>query len=240
MRKQFDTFPIDEIEAYTQIMQHITSKGDSKKTILRILSWVRNADRLLHVDELREIIWVEDKDTQLNTDDINDFGIDDIIRNCESLVTFDKETLQVKFSHTTVLEFLEKGVFAGDLISHASLAKTCLTYLNFEAFAAPCIDSTALDERRKEYTFAAYAAKYWAVHARNAKMEDVIWGDMLIAVVDTFQQDGKRESMKQLETRTYRFDMSTGKSLLHILVESKLATFYLPPLSENISNITYS
>lgn len=87
MRKQFHTFPIDEIDAYTQIMIRITSsKGDSRKIILRVLSWIRYAETRLSIDELREVIWVEEKDTQLNTEDINGFGVNDIIRNCESLV----------------------------------------------------------------------------------------------------------------------------------------------------------
>jgi hypothetical protein len=85
MRKQFHTFPINEIDAYNQIMQRImSSTGISKKIILRVLSWIRYSQRLLDFEELREVIWVEEKDTQLNTDDINGFSINDIIRNCES------------------------------------------------------------------------------------------------------------------------------------------------------------
>ena len=88
-------------------MERIISKGDSKKILLRVLSWIRYAKRPLLIDELREVIWVEEGDTELKATDINDFSRTHIIQNCESLVTFDKMTGQIIFSHTTVQEFLE-------------------------------------------------------------------------------------------------------------------------------------
>jgi hypothetical protein len=238
MRKRFDTFPIDEIDAYRQIMERITSSKDVSKIILRVLSWIRYSPRLLDADELREVIWVEDTDKQLNTDDINGFSINDIVRNCESLITWDKTDNLVKFSHITVQEFLETSNFGDELMTHAALAKICLTYLNFKAFEAPYSDRESRDDRSNKYMFNSYAAKYWAVHARNANKEDVIWRGMLIAIIDTFQQDGKRESMEQMKCSWFR-PQPTGKSLLHVLVESRLASYYMPPLSDKISNVTY-
>jgi hypothetical protein len=194
MRMQFQTFPVNEIEAYSQIMQRITSKGDSKKIILRILSWIRYAEMTLRVKELQEIIWVEDNNKHLNREAINGFGVDDIIRNCESLVTCDKRTNQIKFSHATVQEFLETSRFASELMTHAALAKTCLTYLNFKVFRVPCIYERSLDKRLDLYAFSVYTAFVWAVHATKANIEDAIWSD----IVDTFKQDGKRESVEQI------------------------------------------
>jgi hypothetical protein len=236
MRKQFHNFPANTIEAYQQIMQRIT-KRDSKKTILRILSWIRYAGRLLSGDELREIIWLEDKDKQLNTKDINGFRIDDIIRNCESLVTFDRATHHVRFSHATVQEFLDKSSFARELMSHSALAKVCLTYLNFEVFRVPCSDQGSLRDRKRQHVFSRYAAAYWAVHARNANTEDAIWGDIVITIIDIFKQDGNRESVLQLQkSHTH----PSSKSLLHVLVESQLASYYMPPLSDKISDVNYT
>jgi hypothetical protein len=246
MRKQFHNFPANTIEAYQQIMQRITQR-DSKKIILRILSWIRYSERLLSGNELREIIWVEDKDKQLNTKDIDGFCVDDIIRNCESLVTFDQATHVVRFSHNTVQEFLDKSSCAGDLMSHSALAKTCLTYLNFEIFGVPCIHKESLWVRMEKHVFSRYAAAYWAVHARNANTEDAIWDDMVIAIIDIFKQDGKRESAQQLQARPSGkyilrdyHTRPTRKSLLHILIESQFASFYMPPLSHKISNVNYT
>jgi hypothetical protein len=240
MRKQFNTFPMDEIAAYSQIMERITSRPkDVSKIILRVLSWIRYSQRLLHADELREVIWVEDTDKQRNTDAVNGLNMIDIIGICESLITCDKTDNLVKFSHITVQEFLEKSNFAGELMTHATLAKTCLTYLNFESFEAPCLDEESDDNRRKEYMFSGYAATYWDVHARNANTEDVLWGDMLVAIIDTFQQEGKRESMLQLRDSFGKKSPVSRMSLLHVLATSRLASYYIPPLSDKIPNVTY-
>jgi hypothetical protein len=237
MRMRLKTLPINEIEAYNQIMEHINSMRDSKIITLRILSWVRSSKRPLRMEELREVIWVEEQDKQLNTENINGFSMNDVIWNCESLITCDKTTHRVRFSHTTVLEFFEKSDFAGDLMSHTALAKTCLTYLNFDVFGAPCSNKESLSERTETYIFSDYAAKYWAVHARNANTEDAIWSEVLIAIVDTFKQDGNRESAHQL--RNHR-STPTGGSLLHVLVQSQLASYYMAPSLDKISNISYT
>jgi hypothetical protein len=155
-------------------MERISSKGDSKKIILQVLSWIRYSKRPLLFDELREVIWVEEGDTELKTTDINDFSLNHIIRNCESLVT----TGQIRFSHTTVQEFLETSKFACELMTHAGLAKTCLTYLNFEEFGAPCNSKERIRIRVETYKFSKYAAVYWADHAGSAGSEDAIWSDV--------------------------------------------------------------
>jgi hypothetical protein len=237
-RKQLHTkFPDNAIDAYHQIMRRITSEAVSKKQNLRVLSWIRHSERPLHIDELREVIWVEDNSRKLNRKDVNDFGINAIIRNCESLVTFNKMTGQVKYSHTTVQEFLDSE-FTKELTTHTALAITCLTYLNFDVFEDFCIDIESLHERAKNYRFLSYASNYWATHARNADTEDVIWDDMQIAIIETLRQHGKRESMEQM--RNYwpssKSIVSKRKSLLHILVEIRLVP-YLPLLSDKLSDI---
>jgi hypothetical protein len=139
MRLRFDTLPVDEIAAYTEIMDRITKSKDenSKKIILRVLSWTRGSQRFLSIRELREVIWVEEMDAQLRTKEIDGLRLENIIRNCESLVTCD-DTGLVRFSHDTVYEFLEKNDFAH--MTHVALAKICITYLNFQVFGAPYID----------------------------------------------------------------------------------------------------
>jgi hypothetical protein len=228
-------------------MERISSKGYSKTIILRVLSWIRYAKRPLLFDELREVIWVEEGDTKLKATDINDFSLDHIIRNCQSLVTCDKATHQMRFSHTTVQEFLETSRYACELMIHAGLAKTCLTYLNFEEFGAPCISEGRIRIRVETYKFSKYAAVYWADHAGSASSEDAIWSDMLVQIVDTFRHDGKRKSMHQMNLYNPVFEVllvalprPSRPSFLHLLVERGLASYYLPPLSEKISKVGYT
>lgn len=119
-------------------------------------------------------------------------------------------------------------------MTHTGLAKTCLTYLNFQVFDVPCIDSDTLRERRQTYVFSSYAAHYWAFHARKANTGDVVWSDMLITIADTFKQNGKLESVQQL--RNYK-TTPTGKSLIHVLLETRLASNYIPPLPVNYTYV---
>lgn len=241
MRTRLHSPFINEIKAYYhKIMLRITSESDAKKLVLRVLSWIMYAKRFLLIDELREVIWVEDEDERLNSQSINSFSIDDIIERCESLVTYDKTTRQVKFSHTTVQEFLDECDFTVELMPHAALAKTCLTYLNFEAFNAPCTSIQSLSDRANRYQFGDYAATYWAVHTRNANIEDVISQHTLFAIVDNFQQEGIRESMEQMRNHAKLGPKLTGKSLLHLLVENKLATYYIPPSSDKFAKVGYA
>jgi hypothetical protein len=238
MRKQFHNFPIDEIDAYSQIMQRITSSpGVSKKIILRVLSWIRYAKRLLHVDELREIIWVEDNDKYLNREDINGFSIDDIIRNCESLVTYDKQSYQVKFSHTTVQEFLEKSHFAVELITQTSLAKMCLTYLNFEVLGAPCIDLESLTSRLDQFQFNRYAALFWGIHVREAE-ESLTVRNAALAFLESAN---RRNSMLQIEeylnspSRSIFF--TEGQTVLHVIARNGLAKICKSMLDATINEM---
>jgi hypothetical protein len=116
-------------------------------------------------------------------------------------------------------------------MTHTDLAKACLTYLNFDVFGVPCVDRESIEERRETYAFSKYAVYYWAVHVGNAKSGERNWSDMLFAIVDTFRENGKRESMVQFKAH-WRDPVISRKSLLHILVESGLAFNHMPPISD--------
>lgn len=231
MRKRFHTLPVNEIAAYTEILDRITKDEGSKTINLRVLSWIRYSQRVLSIDELREVIWVEEGDTELKKGDIDGLGRDDIIKNCESLVTCYKTTRQVRFCHATVQEFLDER-FARELMTHTDLAKSCLTYLNFDVFGVPCVDHESFEKLSKTYVFSNYAASCWALHAGSANSGDPDWSDMLFAIFDTFRQDGKRESMVHLKDHYWGDPVISLKSLLHILVESGLAFNCMPPISD--------
>jgi ankyrin repeat protein len=232
MRERLEHLPVDELTAYSEIMARITKDESSKKIILRILSWIRYSQRLLSINELREVIWVEQGDKDLKRKNIDGLELDDIIKNCESLVTCDKTTRQVRFCHATVQEFLDKR-FACELMTHTDLAKTCLTYLNFDVFGVSSVDHESIKERRETYAFSDYAASYWAVHAGRANSGDGKGSDVQLAIVDTFRENGKRESMVQFkDCRNWYDAVISRKSFLHILVESGLAFNCMPPISD--------
>jgi hypothetical protein len=202
--EQFRTFPSDEIEAYKQIMHRITClRGGSKKIILRILSWIAYSPRDLRGDELQEVIWVEENDEDLNEAQIKKFQIEAVIADCESLVTYDKTTSTIKFSHVTVQEFFDQSDFKDKIgMTHAALAKTCLTYFNFKVFEEPCLDMGSLTERTNKYKFSFYAAKNWEFHFVKAVKDEPENVNLCNAFINTFLESelaaGRRKSMEQI------------------------------------------
>jgi CRISPR/Cas system endoribonuclease Cas6 (RAMP superfamily) len=228
------SLPVTATDAYQLIMDRITQNEGQGRIVLKALSWILHAKRALEVDELREAIWVEASPNYASIhNSIENVSGDNIIEACQGLVitrrSFTK--VELRFSHQTVPEFLENTKF--DMMTPIALAKTCLTYLSFHEFDNPCPDKESFETRIKKYKFSRYAAKYWATHARGeAKLED----ETRIAIINTFRPVGKRESMEQIKRLQRYFIASAGKSLLHVLVENRLASICMTRLSAETCN----
>lgn len=103
--KSLDTLPADLSSAYREVLD-IIDQLEGKETALRILSWLFHAQRLLLMNEPREVLSIE---TQLpDTELYPEFFFDpvQIIHCCQSLLEFDKSSGIVRFTHYTVQEFL--------------------------------------------------------------------------------------------------------------------------------------
>jgi hypothetical protein len=133
MKKALERMPTTIDDAFGNILERIgSSQGpDSARTALRTLTWVYRARRPLRMEELSEALVVEDGDHDPREDAINAVGIIDC---CLSFITHDHTTGQVRFIHPSVERWFAKEPQHGKLYSECYLAKTCLTYLNFDAF----------------------------------------------------------------------------------------------------------
>jgi hypothetical protein len=174
---------------------------------------------------------------------------------CRGLAFHDKSSGIVEFIHGTVETFLEQcfnpepgkdtalikddshtGII-NDLrphfLSNIDLAKACLTYLSLDVFDSPCPDERSLQERVLKYKLSVYAAKHWADHIRGvAETNRDVWD----AIFTAFGPVGKRESMQQIKRPLWDFKTSTGKTLLHVLVEDRLLSIFIHPSSDNTPN----
>ena len=183
------TAPADLPDIYHGIMGRIERKYD-KVFVLRILSWLFWARRPLRVAELLEALSVQENDINLEEEYFADPC--DIIDCCQSLVVREESTDLVQFTHYTVQEFLLSNCLPL-LLTPVDLAKTCLTYLNFEALeAGPCFPRSAVDERLMRYKFCQYAAIYWGNHAQGMGEEDPV---VVEAVLRMLQSNAKNDSM---------------------------------------------
>jgi hypothetical protein len=138
--------------------------------------WVLTAERQLKIEELSEGLSIEEKHTAWDEENFPDPDL--IIESCAGIVETDSNG-HVRFVHATVREFFTRpspfgpdewasGFFIPSKDRHIRLAKSCLTYLDFDDFNCDC--STSADDllqRFEKYKYLDYASKFWARHYRG-------------------------------------------------------------------------
>jgi len=125
------------------------------------LMWISHAERPLKPDELCHALAVERGSLDVNADNVPSIGT--LLLCCQGLVVMDKEASTVRLIHFTLQEYLKAHVeFFG--AAHATMAETCLSYLNSQqvkalsASSSPDLPSTP---------FLEYSSVYWGVHAKR-------------------------------------------------------------------------
>jgi len=88
-----------------------------------------------------------------------------VIECCRGLVIFEESTGFIQFSHETVRTFIESKL-QQKLPPTINLAKTCLTYLEFDTFNQVC-DIVSMKECVQRYKFGGYAAQFWGVYTKG-------------------------------------------------------------------------
>jgi len=130
--------------AFGTILKRIEGQEiGSATTGLRTLTWVYYSRRPLFMKELCEALLVEDDDSNPRDDVISPITTIDC---CLSLVTLSGQTEEVCFIHPSVQRWLDDEPQHGKLLSECYLAKTCLTYLNFDVFNKTSLDNDDLND----------------------------------------------------------------------------------------------
>ena len=192
--------------AYHEIMRRIL-KEHSKDLALKILSWIFHSKETILMKELQEILSVEAGDTDLQ----EKYFLEptSIVEVCQSLVSHDRTSGIVRFTHSTVRDFLLSAM-SDRLLSTGGLATTLLTYLLFDIFEEPCGNKSDLKKRMEKYTLCYYAARWWPYQAKGPGERDSSVQALLCRL---FQSPGHMHSMFQiLESRV---EYPSAMSLLH-------------------------
>ncbi|PMD38044.1 hypothetical protein L207DRAFT_388100, partial [Hyaloscypha variabilis F] len=88
--------------------------------------------------------------------------LEDLIDACFGLVQLDEETTTLRFAHSSVKEFVTRSRLSStpNLLEegHASIARTCLKYLNSIEFTGSCKTFAELESRIQEHPLLRYAA----------------------------------------------------------------------------------
>ena len=130
--------------------------------------WITFAKRPLTTTEICCALAVEPEETEIDPDNVPDS--DDILSVCAGLVVVDQESAVIRLVHYTTQEYFERTGDAWVSDGQLHIARTCLTYLCFDAFQrGSCSADEEYEKRLQEHQFLDYAAKHWGEHARTVE-----------------------------------------------------------------------
>jgi len=147
--------------AYGAMLGRIRAQGGERARLgMAVLMWISHSRRPLEVDELCHAIAIRIGSSDLDNDQIP--AIPTWLSCCQGLVIVDKGASTVRLIHFTLQEYL--GTHS-DLFgkAHATMAETCLTYLNFQ-HVKDLSACASLD--RRGMPFLEYSSLYWGTHMR--------------------------------------------------------------------------
>jgi ankyrin repeat protein len=182
VRKALENLSKEVDDTYDEVMERIERQNETDKALAKsVLSWVTHACRPLEVDELQHALAVVDG-TVLDRENITDIEI--LTSVCAGLVVVDGSRTILRLvrksaasrrnqqccsfsSDYTTQQYFERKRGALFPDAHASIARTCLTYLSFDVFARGHIHGDELQSFRRGHVFLDYSAVHWGYHARG-------------------------------------------------------------------------
>ncbi|KAF7917816.1 uncharacterized protein EAE97_011954 [Botrytis byssoidea] len=156
--------------AYNAAIERIEGQvADSRELAEQVLSWITCAKRPLTTAELRHALAVEVDQSEADEENVPE--IEDIIAVCAGLVTVDEESDIVRLVHYTAKQYFERTQRFRFPDAEAEIARTCLTYLSFDAFESGfCPTDEEFEARLRSNVLYDYAARNWGHHVRVASM----------------------------------------------------------------------
>jgi len=142
--------------AYGESLGRIKGQGGARAGLgMAALMWITHSERPLKVVELCHALAVEIGSPNLNDDDVPSIGT--LLTCCQGLVAVDKEASTVRLIHFTLQEYLRTHpeLFG---TAHATIAETCLSYLNSQQVRAL---STSPSPDLQGTPFLEYSSLYW-------------------------------------------------------------------------------
>ena len=127
------------------------------------------AQELCHAMGIASLCDIERDPVELSRDNVPASA--SVVECCLGLVSLDPVTKVISLAHYDIEQHLQRqwtSLFAGYL-GKGDLTNWCIAYISLNAFSnGPCLEVHELSERLEQYTFLAYASRYWGQHAREA------------------------------------------------------------------------
>jgi len=152
--------------AYGAMVGRIKAQGGERARLgMAVLMWISHSRRPLQVGELCQAVAIRIGSSDLDNDEIPAIPI--WLSCCQGLVMVDKGASTVRLIHFTLQEYL--GTHS-DLFrkAHATMAETCLTYLNFQHVKDL---SAGASPDRRGMPFLEYSSLYWGIHMRMERSD---------------------------------------------------------------------
>ena len=166
-RTALNALPTDLYDSFQGIITRIRRHPISSQAKLgiQVLMWLHFAYRPLMLKELQHALAVRKCHKEFDMGYIPPRKA--LLDSCLGLVVVDEETMTVRFVHYTLEEYFGKYSKEEFPNGYCSIAVTCLTYLNFGKLKQYCPDKDILREKRDEYAFLNYAARYWGTYVKQ-------------------------------------------------------------------------
>lgn len=184
--------------AYHGAIQRVEDQMEGFRLLAKqLLGWLTYSRRLMTVKEVQHALAIEPGTPDLEEDNLNDMS--EIVGFCAGLVIVDEETQIIRLVHYTTQDYFRRN---GDRVlasAQQDIAISCLTYLLYDKFEEGWVAdkedggrhsliSRSVEARERRYPFLAYAAHYWAAHARLCGQQDVK------EIMMSFAKDDRRVS----------------------------------------------
>ena len=149
-------------DAYGATLGRIEGQGGERARLgMDALMWISHSERPLKVNELCHALSVETGSPNLNADNVPSIGT--LLSCCQGLVVVDKKASIIRLIHFTLQEYLKARVELFGA-AHATMAETCLSYLNSQQVKAL---SAGPPPDLHSAPFLGYSSVYWGAHAKR-------------------------------------------------------------------------
>jgi hypothetical protein len=158
--------------AYKEAIERIEGQIiDSQELAKQVLAWITCAKRPLTTSEIQYALAVEVGESALDEENLPE--IEDMVSVCAGLVTVDEESSIIRLVHYTTQEYFERTWKDWFPNAQRDIAKTCVTYLSFDAFGSGfCLTDKEFEARLQLNPLYDYAARNWGHHVRAASTEE--------------------------------------------------------------------
>ncbi|KAJ5172513.1 hypothetical protein N7492_005106 [Penicillium capsulatum] len=169
-----DSLPKGLEAAYNKVWREIEGQRDSDRTLTkRALLWVMSASKPMTTDELLSAIRVNPIESLSLSGKIDEEGL---LSLCNNLLVIDSQLKVWRFSHLSVLEYLQQKQDWNLPHAHCHAARACLSVLSAiyekvdpEAGLDPSDHSKEHEILDPTHPFQRYARHHWILHVQGTR-----------------------------------------------------------------------